>query len=1078
MLNVRLGGGLALERDGDAIELPRSHRARRLLAWLALHPGAHARGSLAALFWPDVLDTSARQSLRAALAELRAAMGTSAEHLVATRATVALTGPGLRVDVRVFAEELRDGNPETALAACVGELLTGMDDDWVHEARALHAARAGEALEQLAAAAEAAGDRDHAVARSRAAAALDPLGEDAHRRLMERLAAVDDRAGALTAYEQLSERLRANLGIGPAAATRALAAQLRSERPAVGVVPLPRMAARSDDVPFVGREQELARLIACCEDARASGSRSVVVISGEPGVGKTRLALRACESEHRAGATVLFGRCAEEPLAAYGPFAEMLSQLDSTIGAESAAQLAAAGAAELDRLRGHAPPAGQADPGSRQRLFDAVDALFSALAGELLIVVVDDLQWADRGSVLLLSAILRSSRPAAVVAIATARGTRSAADATLQSALAEFQRAAAIQRMPLEGLRLEDVAKLATAWLGDTAGEPLARAVHERSGGNAFFAQELLRGDVTHGVPDSVRETIGERRAPLSSAADEMLAVASVLGTHVDMRTLNLAGGFPDETGDAATEELIAAHLLRAGGAGEVEFPHALVRDAVYELLSVVRRRSLHRRAAGALASGGPVEELAHHLLQAGEPLAAVPHLERAADRAMAMAAYEQAARFRTTAVDALDAAGDRDDAHRGRLLAAAGEALLHAGDPEAANVRFVQASDVARRIRDAPLLARAALGRCGLGVEIVNVDEERVGLLEEALDAAGPGDPALDSVLRARLAVELYYAEPRERSEDLSAQAVAAARLAGSPRAVALALNARHVALWRPDRLDERRVVAEQMLRSAEAAGDPVLALQARNWLIVDLFEAGDFPGWRLAVGQYREHARALRLPTFAWYADLWDAVDALHAGRFDEAVELRAVAYSAGLAAGDRNADVFETMLDYETAAMRDDFSEIDPDEMWARFAGTAVAPAYRPGLAWVLAAQGRHDDAREQLRIIASDRFAALPFDTNWLSAIGEAMEAALLLGDEPTATEVLSVLAPYAGRQLAAGRAVVTHGSADRQLGNAAVVLGRRDEAIAYYEAAVRIDTAAGLVPWAERAQRALEACRAA
>jgi hypothetical protein len=104
--------------------------------------------------------------------------------------------------------------------------------------------------------------------------------------------------------------------------------------------------------------------------------------------------------------------------------------------------------------------------------------------------------------------------------------------------------------------------------------------------------------------------------------------------------------------------------------------------------------------------------------------------------------------------------------------------------------------------------------------------------------------------------------------------------------------------------------------------------------------------------------------------------------------------------------------------------------------------------------------------------------LPFDANWLSAIGEAMQAALLLGDGRTAEAVYAVLAPYAGRQLAAGRAVTTHGCADRQLGHAALVLGRRDEAIAHYEAAVRIDAAAGLAPWAERARRALDGCRAA
>jgi DNA-binding SARP family transcriptional activator/tetratricopeptide (TPR) repeat protein len=1073
VLNVRLTGGLALEHDGRAIEPPRSRRARALVAFLALHPGAHARGSLAARFWPDVLDASARQSLRAALAELRAALGPSAGALIATRATIALDGPGLWVDVREFDERLARREPDAALAVCRGELLTGMDDEWVLEARTLHTLHVSEAHEQLASRAEAAGEPARAVLHARAAAAVDPLAEDVHRRLMERLASADDRAAALAVYEQLTERLRRGLGVGPASATRAIAARLRSQATRAPPIALPRGVQRADDVPFVGRAAELAQVVGWCASARDRRDRQVIALTGEPGIGKTRLAFRACEHEHRCGATVVVGHCAEEPLAAYGPFSEILAQLDSALGADMTAQFAGVQATELDRLRGHTPAVAGADPGARQRLFDALDALLSALAEQLLIVVVDDLQWADRGSILLLSAILRSSRPGAVVVLATARSTRSAAGLTLQSALAQLQHTTVVRRMTVGGLGIDDIVSLAGACGASAGDEALARTVLERSGGNAFLAQELLRGKVAHGVPDSVRETVDARRTLLSSGADELLAVASVLGPRVEIRTLRVAAALREGSEDEAIEELVAAHLLRPGAIGEVEFPHALLRDAVYDSLSAMRRARLHQRAAGALATGGPVEELAHHLLQAGQPAAAIPHLERAADRAMEMAAYEQAARFRADAVRALDAVGNTDDGHRGRLLAGAGEALLHAGDRDGANVRFAQVSDIARRTRDAPLLARAALGRCGLGVEIVNVDEERVALLNEALDATGPGAPAVTSALRARLAVELYYARPRERSEALSAVAVEDARSAGSPRALALALNARHVALWRPDRLSERRHVAEQMLRSADAAGDGALALQARNWLIVDLFESGDFTAWRAAVSQYREHARALRLPGFAWYAELWAAVDALHAGRFAEAAEFRAAAHRAGVVAGDRNADVFDEMLEFETSILRDDVSSCDGDALWDRVAGTAVAPAYRSGYALVLAAQGRHADAIEHLRWIADDRFARLPFDTNWLSAVGEAMEAALLLDDAPTAREVTAVLAPYAGRQLTAGRAVITHGCADRQLGNAARVLGRRDEAIAHYEAAVRIDGDAGLVPWAERAQRALD-----
>ncbi|HEY7074055.1 MAG TPA: hypothetical protein VH418_01740, partial [Solirubrobacteraceae bacterium] len=165
MLEVRLAGGLRLAVDGRELAPPRSRRARALLAWLALHPGPHARGELAGRFWPDVLDASARTSLRAALTELRAALGPGAAQLAAGREAVALDGDELWVDVRAFERLLAAGAVAEAVETCDGELLSGMDDDWVHAAREAHAARMGEALERLAEEAEPA----EAVRRTRAA---------------------------------------------------------------------------------------------------------------------------------------------------------------------------------------------------------------------------------------------------------------------------------------------------------------------------------------------------------------------------------------------------------------------------------------------------------------------------------------------------------------------------------------------------------------------------------------------------------------------------------------------------------------------------------------------------------------------------------------------------------------------------------------------------------------------------------------------------------------------------------------------------------------------------------------------
>jgi hypothetical protein len=163
---------------------------------------------------------------------------------------------------------------------------------------------------------------------------------------------------------------------------------------------------------------------------------------------------------------------------------------------------------------------------------------------------------------------------------------------------------------------------------------------------------------------------------------------------------------------------------------------------------------------------------------------------------------------------------------------------------------------------------------------------------------------------------------------------------------------------------------------------------------------------------------------------------------------------------------------MLLFEESIIRGHFARLDLAWLEDRIATSATGISYVPTYAWILAARGREAEARIQLTAVAAEGFAALPFDANWLSALAEAGEATLLLGDREAARHILTRLTPYAGRQTAAGRAVVTHGCVDRQLGHAAAVLGLRDEAVAHYEAAIRIESAAGFVPWADRARRAL------
>jgi DNA-binding SARP family transcriptional activator/tetratricopeptide (TPR) repeat protein len=1048
MLEVRLADGLLLRADGAELAPPASRRARAVLAYLALHPGPQPRGRLAARFWPDVLDESARASLRVALTELRQALGPAAGYVVATRDTVALDGADLTVDARAFQRALDDGDAPRALEACGAPILDGFEEDWAIDARDEHAQRLARAFEQAAAAAL---DPDEAVRLTRAEVALDPLAETPNRRLIERLAALGDRAAALSAGRQFGERLRAQLGIAPSRETRALLDGLRREEPPP--VPPPAALARSHETVFVGRRAELARLRASWGGVQMHHDRRIALVAGEPGIGKTRLAQHFASAALEEGAIVLLGRCSEEPLAAFEPYTEALSQ-----------------AGVADALE---PGSGTDDAGARHRLFDAVDSAVAELALRApLLLVIDDFHWADRGSLLLTSFLLRSSRPGPTLILGTYRDTELGRHTPLTTALGELKRDGALDRIDLRGLPLEDVATLARSMLGS---EEQASRVHARSDGNAFFVEEVLRELAEtgpHAVPESVRHAVGARLSRMGDDANDLVVAAAILGFEHDASALQVTSGLEPGAAEAALDEVLRARLLRpTSNPRRSEFTHALVREAVLDECNVLRRARLHRRAAVALAARGEeqhLEEIAMHLFEAAsiaDARGAAEMLVRAGHRALQRLAYEDAAERFDRAVEALELAVAEDEV--GPVLLARGEALLRAGEPEAARAAFTQARALALRRGDNGLLAEAALGFAGLGIAIVDLDAEAIARLDEALERAQ--DPASLSRLQARLAVELYYAPDRTLSETHSASAVATARASGDVGALASALSARHVALWRPDRIEERLAVAGEMIAAAREAGDRHAELQGHNWRVTDLFELGEMTAWREETAVHARLAQELDLPAFQWYTPLWAATEAILAGRYEDAERLSSEAERAGLQAGDRNAQLFAGMVRFCGQLEREAFDEIDIEFVEEKIANSPVGIAYRGAYAWILAGLRETERAREELHTAMKFMHA---FDANWLSLQTELAEASVLLQDATFAATLYDRLAPYAGRPVTSGRAACSYGAVDLPLGELAAVLGREADAARHLTEAIRLNDAFGFSVWRTHAERAL------
>jgi DNA-binding SARP family transcriptional activator/tetratricopeptide (TPR) repeat protein len=696
VLRARLLGALQVEVNGAVIDSPASQRPWAVFAYLALAPRPVPRAELAATFWPDVLDQSARASLRSALWVLRRRLG-DALAIDGERAGLR-DEPGLWVDVREF-DRLAAGDPAAALELCRGDLLEGLEDDWAMSARDRHRERVIELLEELACAAEERGEVRDALELTRRQVACDRFDEDAHRRLITRLDAAGDRAGAMRTYRGLAERLRRELGVAPSARTRELVERLRAATPAhplAGVVP-----PAPGSLTLTGRARELAELEQTWA-AACAGSGAAAVIRGEAGIGKTRLASEL-RSRARAsgGLTAVSAALDLGGAAPLSLWAELIRELLPALPAPPADAAwpddLAVLAAELPAhfARGGVPNVAVAPDLLRTRLFEAVVALLAHAAGPApVLLVLEDTHAADGPSLELAAYAARRLAGLRVMLLITRRELPSSADADrLEHALrARGLLACELDLEPLDRAAVATLARNA-ARLGDADVE----RVVERSEGNALLAVETARalGRGREDVPRSLRGSVRATLAPLDADARELVELAAVAARPIEAVEL---GRLPLADPEEAATDALQSDLLLAAGDG-IAFRHALLRDAVYEEIAEPRRRGLHHRWARALLAcerAGAIPrpaEVARHLRLARADAEAVPELVRAAGEARAVAALDEAIGYLTEALEIVpDSAeswlevgeleawrGRRDPAEAafGRALA-----LLAGGDP------------------------------------------------------------------------------------------------------------------------------------------------------------------------------------------------------------------------------------------------------------------------------------------------------------------------------------------------------------------------------------------------------------
>jgi class 3 adenylate cyclase/tetratricopeptide (TPR) repeat protein len=846
---------------------------------------------------------------------------------------------------------------------------------------------------------------------------------------------------------------------------------------------------------YVGRAAERARLSELWGEA-CGGSLRLALISGEAGVGKTRLSTHLALQAHGEGRTVLYGRCDEDLGVPYQPWAQALGHfvkeaprpvLDAHVeryGGDLARLVPALG----DRVPELASPR-ESDPETERYLLYAAAAGLLEGAGEQepLLLILDDLQWADGPTLSLLRHVVTSGASMAVMVVGTYRDSDLSRDHPLTALLADLHREQGGERLKLTGLETGDVVALMEALAGqelDEDGRALAQEITRETAGNPFFAGELLRhlaesgvtvqedggrwqlvGDVAElGLPQSVREVVGRRVDRLGSDARTALSAAAVIGRDFEIDLLLAVVEFPEARLLDLLEEAVAASLLQEMGerAGRFTFTHALVEHTLYEDLGRTRRARLHHRVAEALEEqcgdepGERLGELAAHWAAAVvsvDTAKALHYARLAAERALEQLAPDEAVRWYRQALELHAQASSGDRCERCELLIGLGEAQRQTGNPEFRQT-LLDAAQLAQELSDTDRLCRAVLANSrGWISQFGAVDSERVRALEAAAPALPDGDPRRAQVL-ALLALELHYGGEPARCRRLAAEAIEIARAAGDPAALAQTLAHACRAIEVPDTLQERQRLNDELVELTQRSDDPKLSLGAAAGRVLVGMEAGDRSQVESGLTTVRALAASVPEPHIAWTRLLEESTFALMQGDLQASEQWATQAYEAGTASGQPDAVmIFGAQLS-SVRSWQGRLGELV--EQIAQFAGEPDSiQAWRASAALTLVESGREDEARE---LALAEDFQSVPWDQTWSTAMVLWALACSRLRVVDRAGELYELLAPYSG-QLAASDTYVL-GSIAWALGTLATTLERYEEAERHFAAAAEIETRLG------------------
>ncbi len=851
---------------------------------------------------------------------------------------------------------------------------------------------------------------------------------------------------------------------------------------------------------FVGRQREVG-ILDTALDAAIAGRPRVILLAGEPGIGKSYTAQEAARRAAQRDMLVIWGRCSEEPGAPpYWPWLQLIrrytaqqddARLRDILG-PAAPQVAALDAELTARLGIAAASPEESDAAkARFRLFDSI-AGFWRRAADLkpVLLVIDDLHRADVPSLRLLEFVIAEAGGSRLMLLGTYRDAEVRRQHPLSDTLAELRRHTSVERLLLGGFSPVETAQYVRA-AASAIGSDIVTALHERTEGHPLFLAELVRDiEQARGAgrePDrpgvrykleGVRGVIGARLNRLTPSCLQVLQHAAVCGREFRFDVLRLiSDDLPDDQCQSALQEAQEASLVHVQSEnGLYQFAHALVRDLLYDELPQAARSRLHRRLGAVLERlhkddlAPCLSLLAHHYHAAGtvddSNVKAIEYATRAAQQAAAMQAHEEASLHYRRACVALPA-GTASDAQRCQLLLAQGQAENSAGASRAALQTFAEAAQCARRLGDASLLARSAIGFGDAQWRLGTEGSQAVTMIREALTRVDPHDSRERSALLAALCQALLFANEPDAAEAAFREGVAIGRRLNEPLLHFRALCAILPGRWYPDRLALRIEAAREALAVAREARHPEWSTPyLSGWHSGDLMEIGDTAGAAATARFHLSSGAAMREPFNEAVALAALAMIATHEGRFDEAEALALDALRRGQRFDRANAAGLFGVQMFTLRRQQGRLGEVAP--VLRQFLNSeGQAATWRPGLAVLHCELGAREEARELFERLAVGGFAGLAPDAIRIASLSYLAEVCAWLHDPVRAGTLYDLLSPYAGRNIVFGAHTASFGSADRLLGMLATTQGRWEVAQGHFEQALAFDELTGGRPWLAR-----------